>query len=152
KDITNMTRRQAMRSVIVAAFNGESVAVVGASDNPDKVGGRPIQYLQRFGYQGVIYPVNPGRKRVQGLTAYPSVEALPTAVDLAVIAVGKNHVMEAVQACADKGVKAAVILSSGFGELDAQGKAMQQALLDFAHQRGLRLIGPNSQGLANFSN
>src|SRR5690625_5128173 len=147
-----MAHRESLPTLFDAVFNAQSVAVVGASNNPDKVGGRPIHYLQRFGYQGVIYPVNPRRSVVQGLKAYPSVSALPTPVELAVIVVGKSHVMAAVQACADQGVNTAVILSSGFGELDAQGKTMQQGLLELAQQYGMRLIGPNSQGVANFRN
>jgi acetate---CoA ligase (ADP-forming) len=133
-----------------AFLNPRSVAVIGASDNADKIGGRPIRYLQEFGFQGRVYPVNPARDTVQGLTAYPSVEALPEAPDAAIIAVPGQGAVEAIEACAAKGVKAAVIMASGFGELGAEGKAEEARLRKLANAAGMRLVGPNSQGLANF--
>src|SRR5699024_9370499 len=127
-------------------------AVIGASNNPEKVGGRHIQYLQNFGYDGHIYPVNPGRKTVQGLPAYAALQDIQDQVDMVVVDVGKELVLTAIRECVDKGVKAAVILSSGFGELGAQGESLQEELVELAHRHNMRLIGPNSQGIANFSN
>jgi acyl-CoA synthetase (NDP forming) len=132
-------------------LNPRSVAVVGASDNPDKAGGRPVHFLMRFGFAGKIYPINPQRAEVQGLPSFASVTALPEAPDLAVIAVGDRDVPAAVAACAERGVKCAVVLSSGFGETGAEGRAVQDRMVAHARAHGMRLAGPNSQGLANFA-
>lgn len=136
---------------LARALTPSSVVIIGASDNPDKVGGRPLDYLKRFGYRGKVFPVNPTRKQVQGTQCYPSVESLPEVPDLAIVAVGSKAVRDAVIACARKGVPAAIILSSGFGEAGKEGLADQQALVKEASEHGMRLIGPNAQGLANFS-
>lgn len=127
-----------------------SVAIIGASDNADKIGGRPIRYLQEFGFTGRILPVNPGRETVQGLPAYPSIADLPDVPDAAIIAVAGQTAVEAIEACAAKGVKAAVIMASGFGETGPEGKAEEARLRALANAAGMRLVGPNSQGLANF--
>src|SRR5690625_4178837 len=127
-----------------------SVAIIGASDNADKIGGRPIRYLQEFGFKGRILPVNPGRSTVQGLPAWPSVSELPEVPDAAIVAVAGQAAVEAVEACATKGVKAAIIMASGFGETGPEGKAEEVRLRQLAQAAGMRLVGPNSQGLANF--
>jgi acyl-CoA synthetase (NDP forming) len=134
-----------------AALEPRSIAVVGASDNPHKVGGRPILYMKRYGYRGAIYPINPGRAEVQGLKAYASIAAAPEAPDLAVIAVAGEEAVRAVEECAAKGVKVAVVMTSGFGEVGAEGKAAQARMAAAARAAGMRLVGPNCQGLANFA-
>lgn len=136
---------------LVRAFSPRSVAVVGATDDRNKVGGRPLHYLQRFGFAGAIYPVNPNRSTVQGLPAWPSVDALPAVPDTAVVAVGAAQAPAVLQACAAAGITSAIVLSSGFGETGADGLRRQQALVDAARAAGLRLVGPNAQGLANFA-
>lgn len=132
------------------ALNPRSVAVVGASDNPHKVGGRPILYLLRYGFRGAIWPVNPARPEVQGLKAFPALAELPGAPELAVIAVAGDEAMRAVEECARRGVKVAVVMSSGFGETGEAGRRAQEAMAETAKRAGMRLIGPNCQGLANF--
>jgi acyl-CoA synthetase (NDP forming) len=128
-----------------------SVAIVGASDDGDKVGGRPVRYLREFGFTGDVLPVNSGRTTVQGLPAYPSVSALPVVPDVALIAVPGTAAVEAVAACADVGVKACVVMAAGFGETDdADAQDLQNRMLASARQSGMRIVGPNSQGLANF--
>jgi acyl-CoA synthetase (NDP forming) len=87
-----------------------SVAVFGASDSTDKVGGRPIAYMKTFGYTGKIYPINPGRATVQDLPAYPNLAALPEVPDVAVIALSGQAALDAVRECATTGVQGAVIL------------------------------------------
>lgn len=134
-----------------AALAPASIAVVGASDNPHKVGGRPILYLKRYGFRGAIYPINPGRAEVQGLKAYAGIGDLPEAPELAVIAVAGEEAVRAVEACARKGVKVAVVMSSGFGETGAEGKAAEDRMAAAARAAGMRLVGPNCQGLANFA-
>ncbi len=137
--------------MLQSALAPRSVAVIGASDNPHKVGGRPILYLQRYGYRGAIYPVNPGRSTVQGLRAFARLEDLPEAPELAIVAVAGEEAVRAVQSCAAAGVKVAVVMASGFGETGPAGLRVQQSLVDTARRAGMRLIGPNCQGLANFA-
>ncbi|HJS37376.1 MAG TPA: CoA-binding protein, partial [Burkholderiales bacterium] len=134
-----------------AALAPGSIAIVGASDNPHKVGGRPILYMKRYGYRGAIYPINPGRAEVQGLKAYKSIGEVPAAPDLAVIAVAGDEAVRAVEECAARGVQVAVVMTSGFGELGAEGKAKQARMAAAAQAAGMRLVGPNCQGLANFA-
>jgi acyl-CoA synthetase (NDP forming) len=123
-----------------------SIAVVGASQDPTKIGGRPVELLRRFGFPGAIYPVNPRAAEVQGLPAFPSVDALPEAPDLAIIAVAADGTAEALEACAARGTKAAVVFSSGFAELGAAGEAAQARLGEIARRSGMRVLGPNCLG------
>jgi acyl-CoA synthetase (NDP forming) len=133
------------------ALAPRSVAVIGASDNPHKVGGRPLLYMKRYGYRGAIYPVNPGRKVVQELKSYSSLESLPETPDLAIIAVAGEEAVAAVAACAARGVKVAVVMASGFGETGAAGLRIEQSMVETARRAGMRLLGPNCQGIANFA-
>ena len=137
--------------MLASALNPASVAIVGASDNPHKVGGRPILYLQRYGFRGAIYPINPARPTVQGLPAFGSIEQTPQVPELAIVAVAGDEAVRAVEACAARGVKVAVVMTSGFGETGAEGLTKQKQMVDAAHRAGMRLIGPNCQGLANFA-
>ena len=137
--------------MLEAALSPRSIAVIGASENPHKVGGRPILYLQRYGFRGAIYPINPARPSVQGLRSFARLEDLPEAPELAIVAVGGEEAVRAVQACAAQGVKVAVVMASGFGETGAPGLRVQESLVQAAKRAGMRLIGPNCQGLANFA-
>ncbi|MCL8207494.1 MAG: acetate--CoA ligase family protein [Actinomycetia bacterium] len=135
-----------------AFFWPRSVAVVGATAEPARIGGRPLWYLRELGYAGRLYPVNPRHERVQGLTAYPSVEALPEPVDLALVAVPPEPAREAIRQCVRRGVRAAVVLSAGYAEVDAAGRAVQETMAAEARAGGLRLLGPNCLGLLNAKN
>jgi acetate---CoA ligase (ADP-forming) len=129
-----------------------SVAVVGASDNPDKIGGRPIRYMKEFGFRGTVLPVNPSRAVVQGLASFSDLSALPEVPDVAVVAVPGQSAVDAVAACADMGVKGCIVMASGFGETaDPAGQQRQSEMVATARASGMRLIGPNAQGLANFA-
>ncbi|HKX02584.1 MAG TPA: CoA-binding protein, partial [Methylomirabilota bacterium] len=108
-----------------AVFRPRAIAVVGASDDPVKIGGRPLAFLLRHGYRGPVYPVNPSRATVQGLPAYPSVAAIPGEVDLAVVVVPAERVLESLEAAAAKGIRAAIVFSSGFAEVGEDGRAAQ---------------------------
>ena len=134
-----------------AALDPESIAIIGASDNPHKVGGRPLLYLKRYGYRGAVYPINPGRASVQGLPAFSAIGKTPRAPDLAIVAVAGDEAVHAVEACAARGVKIAVVMTSGFGETGEAGLEKQNRMLATAKAAGMRLIGPNCQGLANFA-
>ena len=139
----------ALGAGLEAIFAPKSIAIIGASQDATKIGGRPVELLRRFGYPGAIYPVNPRAREVQGLPAFASVDALPEAPDLAIISVGAEAAPDALDACAAKGVKAAVIFSSGFAELGEAGAAMQDRLRATAQRTGIRVLGPNCLGAAS---
>lgn len=140
--------RQALR----AALAPRSIAVIGASDNANKIGGRPIAYLGRFGYSGKLYPINRARYEVQGLHCFSDLAALPEVPEAAIIAVPGDAAVAAVDECAAAGVSVAVLMTSGFGETDSQGRQREREMTARARARGMRIVGPNSQGLANFGN
>jgi acyl-CoA synthetase (NDP forming) len=135
---------------LTRAFNPERIAIVGATEDRNKVGGRPLHYLQRFGFKGSIYPINPRRETIQGRVAFPSLDSLPAKPDIVIVAVGQVQVFEVVRQCVKLGIGAAVVMSSGFAETGPEGKDRQRALLAGATEGGVRLIGPNAQGIANF--
>jgi acetate---CoA ligase (ADP-forming) len=138
--------------VLESALHPRSIAVIGASDNPHKVGGRPLLFLKKYGYRGAIYPINPVRATVQGLPAYARLADAPGVPELAVVAVAGDEALNAVTECAVRGVKVAVVMASGFGETGDLGMRKQEQMVSIARERGMRLIGPNCQGIANFSN
>ena len=138
------------RAALRKALNPRSIAVIGASDNAHKIGGRPIAYLSRFGFQGKVFPINPARAEVQGLRSYQGLGDLPEVPDVAIIAVPGELAVRAVDECAQAGVAVSIIMSSGFGEAHAEGKQQERAMRERARAAGMRLVGPNSQGLANF--
>lgn len=140
-----------MTDTFNALFAPASVAVIGASDNPNKVGGRPLHYLREFGYAGEVFPVNPAREVIQGYRAYPGLDAIGKTPDAVVIAVSGDATLEQVRQCAAAGVKAAVIMASGFAETGEAGRRRQQELVSVANASGMRLVGPNAQGTANFA-
>lgn len=127
-----------------------SIAVVGASDHIHKIGGRPIHYMQQHGFAGAILPINPARQEVQGLRCYPRLREVPEAPDLAIVVVAGEAAQEAIEDCAALQVPAAIVIASGYGEAGAEGQAAQARLLATARAGGVRIVGPNSQGLANF--
>ena len=94
------------------ALDPRSIALIGASENPNKIGGRPLLFLQRFGYRGRVYPINPNRSEVQGLKAYPDLASLPEAPDLAIVMVAGDGAAAAVEECARRGVKVTICMAS----------------------------------------
>ncbi|AFT69952.1 Pimeloyl-CoA synthetase [Alloalcanivorax dieselolei B5] len=126
-----------------------SVAVVGASADATRIGGRPVSYMLRGEFQGRVMPVNPKRSEIQGLPAYASIDDLPEAPDASVVAVPAAQVVDTVDALGRRGGRSAIIFSSGFSEVGAQGEALQQQLLVTARRHGMRLLGPNTAGAFN---
>jgi acyl-CoA synthetase (NDP forming) len=124
-----------------------SIAVLGASSDPTRIGGRPIAYLQSQGFKGAIYPVNPNRDEVQGLKAYPSVAALPATPDVAIVAVSAEVALQAIEDLATRGTKAALVFTAGFAEVDSQGEAAQHRMVETARAHGMRILGPNCLGV-----
>ncbi|MEC9368711.1 MAG: acetate--CoA ligase family protein [Pseudomonadota bacterium] len=128
-----------------------SVAIIGASDDPGRIGGRPLRYLLQEGFRGAVYPVNPNRQTVQGQKAYARVSDLPQAVDCALIAVPAKLVAGALEDCVAAGVKSAIVFSSGFAEVAGEGTALQAEIASIARRSGMRVLGPNCLGVLSFS-
>lgn len=126
-----------------------SVAVIGASRRRLTIGGEIFHRLLEGDFNGPVYPVNPNASVVQSVATYPSVEAIPGAVDLAVIVVPAASVVEVAEACARKGVKGLIVISAGFGETGGEGPRRQHDLLEVCRRAGMRLIGPNCMGVVN---
>ena len=137
-------------------LNAQSVAILGASDNPMKITGRPLAYMVASGYTGNIYAVNPARTTVQGQPSYPSLKALTkdigSPVDLVIVGTAAEHVQGLIEEGIDCGIKAFVVFSSGFSELDEDGQEMQQRLSELAQVHGVAILGPNCLGLINSRN
>jgi len=130
-------------------LNPQSVAIIGASDDGSRLSGRPLRYIRKAGYAGRIYPVNPKRDVVQGLRSYRSIAELPEAPDVAIITISSKLVLTAVSECAEVGVGAIILFSSGFAESGEEGRIEQQKILGICHERGIRLLGPNCLGVFN---
>ncbi|MGE0256003.1 MAG: acetate--CoA ligase family protein [Alphaproteobacteria bacterium] len=130
-----------------ALLRPRSVAVIGASTDPDRIGGRPIQFLRRAGFAGPIYPVNPRAAEVQGIRAWPSVADLPEAPDVAIVALPAGVVAATVEAGLARGTRAFIVFSAGFGEAGEEGRRAQADIAARVRAAGGRMIGPNSLGL-----
>jgi acetyltransferase len=127
-------------------FKPQSVAVVGASGSPGSVGSILLRNLLENPFGGVVYPINPKRRAVLGVHCYPSLAALPQSVDLAVIATPAATVPHLVKECVEKGIPAAIVISAGFSELGAEGRALESQIRTIARGK-MRIIGPNCLGL-----
>ncbi|MGD1923085.1 MAG: acetate--CoA ligase family protein [Paracoccaceae bacterium] len=132
-------------------FAPRTVALIGLSSRGDAPTGRPLKFLRRAGYAGQIHVVNPARETVQGEPSLKSIHDAPEPPEHAYILVGQDRVEQAVQECADAGVRVASILADGFGEAGAEGRARQDRLVDIARSAGMRLLGPNSMGIADLN-
>jgi len=130
-------------------FQPGAVAVIGASRNPANIGGRILNALTANGFRGPIYPINPQASTIASLTAYPSVRSLPQNVDLAVVAVPRDAVLQVIDDCAARGVRAVIVISAGFAESGADGRELQIRLLGKIRGYGMRMVGPNCMGLLN---
>jgi len=130
-------------------FRPPAVAVVGASRDPASIGYRVLEALVSNGFQGPVYPVNPNASVIQGIRTYPSMRAVPETTELAVLVVPRRAVLSVVDDCAARGVRALVVISAGFAELDAEGRQLQQRLLEKVRGYGMRMVGPNCLGLMN---
>lgn len=133
-------------------FSPKSIAIIGASENSMKPGGRPINALLSRGYRGRIYTVNPFRENINGLKCYPSLMDIPGDVEMAIISIVAHKVYPVLEECAAKGVKAVVIFTSGFAEMGPAGLAQQNRLSELARKTGLRVLGPNCLGIVNTNN
>src|SRR3984885_1996972 len=124
-----------------------SVAVLGASSDATRIGGRPIAYMRAQGFPGALYPVNPNRAEIQGLKAYASVADLPETPDVAIVAVPAEFAVPAIDDLAKRGVKAVVMFTAGFAEMDDAGGVAQAKMVATARAAGMRILGPNCLGV-----
>lgn len=128
----------------------KSIVVIGASQDPVRIGGRPFELARVHGYPGEIVGVNPKYTEVQGKPCFADIRALPMVPDLAILAIGANDVLAQLRECAHKGIKAAMIFAGGFAETGTdEGRELQRAVGDLAGQTGMLVAGPNSIGLVN---
>ncbi len=128
-------------------FQPESVALIGATENPGSVGRTVLWNLISTPFGGTVYPVNPKRPSVLGIRAYPSIGAVPEKVDLVVVTTPAKTIPGIIRECVETGVKAAVVISAGFKELGPEGLALETQVLEEAAKGGMRIIGPNCLGV-----
>lgn len=143
--------RRVKRENLDRLFNPGSVAVLGASANPSKLGFHVMKSLVEGGYRGRIIPVNPGLEDVMGRRAYPSITALDAPIDLAVVAIPAGGVAGVFSECREKGVGGVVLITAGYKEIDdPEGARLHDELFALAESAGIPVIGPNTFGLINF--
>jgi acyl-CoA synthetase (NDP forming) len=127
----------------------KSIAVVGASRDPNTIGWHILDNLLRNGFRGPVYPVNPKADAIHSVQAYPSIAAVPGPVDLGVIVVPKEHVIPVVRECIDAGVRGLVVISAGFKEVGGSGIDRERELAALVRKHGIRMVGPNCMGVIN---
>ena len=125
-------------------FKPESIAIVGASNNPSRANYYLLSNMLKLGFKGRIYPVHPTEKEILGVRAYPNVKEIPETVDLAVIGVSYTVAPQVLKECVDKGIKRITLIAGGFSEAGEQGKKVQAEMLRLVRQNGMRAIGPNA--------
>lgn len=127
-------------------FHPKTIAVIGASNDPLKPGGRVFKNIKENGYDGQLWPVNPKTKEILGQPAYPAIDALPDTPDLAILAIPSAFVLPAMTELANRKTGAVIVLTAGFGEKDAAGKQVEQQMRQIADDAGMAMIGPNCSG------
>ena len=130
----------------------KSIAIVGASDNKTRIGGRPLSNMIEKGFSGEIYPINPNRDTVQGIKAYSSLLDVKDDLDFILVAVPSKLVVSVLEEAVIKKAKTALIFSSGFSEIGYEGEVLQNQIKKINQESGLRVIGPNCLGLFNSAN
>lgn len=141
-----------MSELVHSVLQPASIAVVGASDNPDRIGGRPLRILAERGFKGEVYPVNPKYRVAQGLPCYPDIESLPPGVELFIFCLAAEAATDGLARAARRGARAAVMFSGGFAEAGERGAELQRRLTQIAREHDLALVGPNTLGVASFAN
>ncbi len=151
---TTVTRAEVRERLATTAslrpfFHPRSVALVGASRDPKSIGYRLLDAVRTSQFRGAIYPVNPHASEIAGIPVHPSVHSIPESIDLAIIAVPRQHVLSVVDECGNKGVRALVVITAGFAEVGTEGAEVQSRLVEKIRQYGMRMIGPNCFGILN---
>src|SRR3990172_7520431 len=137
------------RESLQALFCPQSVAVIGASTAPEKLGYQIFKNILDAGFPGTVHPINPKATEILGRRCYPSIEAIPDQVDLATIIIPAPLVADTIRQCSKRGVKGAIVISGGFSETGPEGEALQNQLLQAARESNVAVIGPNCQGVNN---
>jgi acyl-CoA synthetase (NDP forming) len=132
-----------------ALFKPRSVAIIGASNNPLSIGHIVLTNLLDHNFKGPIYPINPKSKFIKSFRAYPSVTDVPDEIDLVNISIKNTLVPSVLEECGKKGVKFAIVHTAGFKEVGDEGLALEKQIVEIAHKYGMRIYGPNSQGIQN---
>ncbi len=132
-----------------ALFKPKSVAVIGASNNPLSIGHIVMQNLIHHNYKGAIYPINPKAGVIKSFKAYPSIADVPDEIELVNISIKNTLVPVVLEDCGKKGVKFAIVHTAGFKEVGPEGLELEQQIVEIAHKYGMRIYGPNSQGIQN---
>ena len=127
-------------------FNPRAIAVIGASERSSSLGARILNNLIES-YKGLIFPINPFKQTVQGIVAYPSVDKVPSKIDLAIVATPAHTVPQIIEECGKSGVRSVIIVSAGLDENDETGQSLIRQILEFKNTSGVRIIGPNSFGI-----
>src|SRR5262245_31578399 len=130
-------------------LNPRGIAVVGVSSDATRIGGQTLSLLTDYGYTGKIYPVNPRYNEVKGLACYPDLMAVPKPCDVALIALSAANVAGSIEQCGKAGIPFALVLAGGFSEIGAEGKALQENLIETARKANVRMVGPNCLGIIN---
>jgi len=133
-------------------FKPRSIAILGASADLNKLSGRPLAYMKRFGYPGKIYPINPKYDEIAGIKCYPGLNDVPGDIDILMVIVPTKYVLPNLEKGLRKGVKAAIVISGGFSEIGGEGQKSQQELTDFAKKTGMLIYGPNTNGFISIVN
>jgi acetyl coenzyme A synthetase (ADP forming)-like protein len=147
--LAEVRERLATTASLRPFFQPQSVAIIGASRDPNKIGYRLLDAITTNQFRGAVYPVNSRATEIKGIRTYPSVLQIPEPVDLAVISVPRDSVSSVLDECAAKGIKACVLITAGFAEVGSEGAALQQRLVTKVRQHGMRMIGPNCFGILN---
>jgi acyl-CoA synthetase (NDP forming) len=140
------------KSVMELFFEPRTVAVIGSLKEGYFGGYVVIKTLLNAGFGGKIYPVNPSYQKVLGLKVYPSIKEIPEKIDLVLIMINRRSVPDVMRECAEKGIKAVIVVADGFAERDEEGAKLQNEILEIARKAGIRMIGPNTAGIVNSAN
>lgn len=133
-------------------LNPKSIAIIGVSNDPSRIGGRILRYLRNHEFTGDIFPVNPKYKEIEGITCYPDVASIPVETDVALIAVPEQSVLPVLEEAGKAKAKSAIVYSAGFSELGEKGKVRQEKIKQVAEENGMLVCGPNCVGIIGFHN
>jgi len=149
--VAAQTRRErlAIAESVRTFLEPRSIAIVGAARKHGTIGAALVANLKRCGFKGSLYPVNPGATEIDGIPAFPTVSAIQAPVDMALIAVPAAGVKKTIKECARAGVRSVVVISSGFGEVSAEGRETEKRLRELVRSSGMRMVGPNCMGVIN---
>ncbi|MFP5405418.1 MAG: CoA-binding protein, partial [Gammaproteobacteria bacterium] len=145
-------RRSPVPAAVSQLMAPRSIAVIGASEDQTKFGGRLYRMLLKHGYEGTVYPINPARDTLFGLKTFASVAATPEAPDMVVMALPRAKVKDEIAAASERGARGGIIITAKFSDAGPEGAALEAEIVAIARARGMRLIGPNCLGIISPAN